>query len=293
LTAGRQPVNLRGNRGCARREDPMRFLVDLDVYRGPLDLLLYLVRRHEVEIADLPLAPITQQFLEYVQLLQELDYAHVGEFLDVASTLVEMKSREVLPRIDEPAGDEQVLDDPRHDLVRRLLEYKKYREAAMLLDERSRAWQERFARIARDRPDEHRDLEHQPIRELEVWDLLNAFSRVMRDNDALQPTSIVYDETPIHVYMARIRDDVCRQGRVAFSHMFHPGMHKSALIGVFLAMMELVRHHGIRAEQESLFGEIWLYPGQRAHEPLDLAAVASYEHPSPAGRPQRQPTDPR
>ncbi len=270
----------------------MRFLVDLDVYRGPLDLLLYLVRRHEVEIADLPLAPITQQFLEYVQLLQELDYAHVGEFLEVASTLVEMKSREVLPRIEESTSDEQLLDDPRHDLVRRLLEYKKYREAAVLLDERSRAWQERFPRAARDLPDEHRDLENQPIRELEVWDLLNAFSRVMRDNDALQPTSIVYDETPIHVYMTRIRDDVCRHGRIAFSHMFQPGMHKSALIGVFLAMMELVRHQGIRAEQEALFGEIWLYPGQRANEPLPLEEIETYEDPARKGRGDQQPPNP-
>src|SRR5262249_12936283 len=100
----------------------MDFRVDLDVFRGPLDLLLYLVRKPEVEIVDIPIAPITEQFLEYLAVLEQLDVNGVGDFLEMASTLIEIKSRMVLPRggeVDDP------LDDPRQELVRRLLEYKK------------------------------------------------------------------------------------------------------------------------------------------------------------------------
>src|SRR3954467_14636125 len=98
----------------------MEFRVDLDAFRGPLDLLLYLVRKHEVEIVDLPIAPITEQFLEYLALLKQLDVNAVGDFLEMASMLIEIKSRMVLPRGGE---DEDTLEDPRHELVQRLLEY--------------------------------------------------------------------------------------------------------------------------------------------------------------------------
>ena len=99
----------------------MSFRIDLDSYRGPLDLLLYLVRKHEVDICDIPIAKITEQFLAHLEVLQELDVNSVGDFLDLASTLIELKSRLVLPRMDEEV--EQV-DDPRDELVQRLLEYK-------------------------------------------------------------------------------------------------------------------------------------------------------------------------
>src|ERR1044071_7046864 len=110
----------------------MDFHVDLEIFRGPLDLLLYLVRKHEVEIVDIPIAPITEQFLEYLTLLQQLDVNAAGDFLDMASTLIEIKSRMVLPRAGEV---EDELSDPRQELVRRLLDYKKYKDAASMLDE--------------------------------------------------------------------------------------------------------------------------------------------------------------
>src|SRR5215472_6852788 len=101
----------------------MQFQVDLNSFRGPLDLLLFLVRKHEVEITEIPIAPITDQFLEYLDVLHELKVDDVGEFVELASTLIEIKSRSVLPRNDEVGGP---LEDPRKDLVRRLLEYKEY-----------------------------------------------------------------------------------------------------------------------------------------------------------------------
>ena len=125
----------------------MDFLVDLEVFRGPLDLLLYLVRKHEVEITEIPIAPITDQFLDYLAVIEQLDVDAVGDFLDMASTLVEIKSRMVLPRSEEI---EEPLDDPRRELVERLLEYKRFKDAATILEERSRDWQERYPRLASD-----------------------------------------------------------------------------------------------------------------------------------------------
>ncbi len=120
----------------------MNFYVDLDTYRGPLDLLLYLVRKHEVDVMDVRIALVTQQYLEYLEVLEALDVDAVGEFLEMASTLVEIKSRLALPH---SSDDEQPLEDPRNQLVEQLLEYKKYKDAASMLEERSRQWQKHFA----------------------------------------------------------------------------------------------------------------------------------------------------
>lgn len=246
----------------------MTFRVDLDTFRGPLDLLLYLVRKHEVEIIEIPIAQITEQFLQHLAVIEQLDVNAVGDFLEMASTLIEIKSRMVLPRGDEV---EEELEDPRQDLVRRLLEYKKFKDAASILEERSRAWQERFGRLASDLPPRERNLADEPIHEVELWDLVSAFGRVIRDNQAASASSIVYDDTPIHVYMSRIHQQLLVSARLAFSELFQPGMHKSALIGVFLAVLELVRHHGIRAEQNDVFGEIWIQADLGSADSLDHA----------------------
>lgn len=252
----------------------MNFSVTLDTYRGPLDLLLFLVRKHEVEIVDIPIAQITQQYLDYLELLEALDVDAVGDFLELASLLIEIKSRQILPQADE---DQEPLDDPRGQLVERLLEYKKYKDAASVLEERSRQWQTRYARLADDLPPRRIDPADQPIQEMELWDLVSAFGRVMRDSRAAQPASIVYDDTPIHVHMTRIHQRLVAQGRVAFSEMFEPGMAKATLIGVFLAILELARHHGVQAHQEQERGEIWLLPGARFTPHLELSEVDEYD----------------
>lgn len=250
----------------------MSFHVELTAFRGPLDLLLYLVRKHEVEIMDLPIAPITDQFLAHLEVLRQLDVDAVGDFLEMASALVEIKSRMVLPHADEV---EEELADPRQELVLRLLEYKKFKDAASILEERGRAWQERFSRQVLDFAGQERNLADEPLRELELWDLVSAFGRIMREHRAEKPASIVYDETPIHVYMARIQERLQTSGRLPFSELFVPGMHKSTLIGIFLAVLELVRHHNAIAEQNELFGEIWVLPR------IDAAAAADPQIPVP------------
>ena len=253
----------------------MDFRVDLNVFRGPLDLLLYLVRKHEVEIVDIPIATVADQYLEYLTVLEQLDVNAVGDFLAVASTLIEIKSRLVLPRAGEEEGE---LDDPKQDLVERLLEYKKFRDAASILEDQSREWQERFARRSNDLPPRERDLAAQPIHEVELWDLVSAFGRVLRDSSSQKPSNIVYDDTPIHVYMEQITEQLQRDGRIRFFSLFKDDMHKSQMIGVFLALLELVRHHHIHSDQNDLFGEIWILPGSQSDKEVDISAVETYEH---------------
>jgi segregation and condensation protein A len=253
----------------------MDFRVDLNVFRGPMDLLLYLVRKHEVEIVDIPIAQITDQYLEYLAVIEQLDVDAVGDFLGMASLLIEIKSQQVLPRSDEI---EDQMEDPRQELVRRLLEYKKYRDAASILEERSRNWQQHYVRLSTDLPEHERDLTGEPIHEVELWDLVSAFGRIMRETEAAKPSSIVYDDTPIHVHMSRIHARLLEAGRLSFRDLFDPSMHKSKLVGIFLAVLELVRHHHIRVEQNTLFGEVWILPNLASTGPLDLSNVDEYEH---------------
>ncbi len=253
----------------------MDFRVDLDTFRGPLDLLLYLVRKHEVEIVDIPISLIADQYLEYLSILEQLDVDAVGDFLALASTLIEIKSQQVLPRCDEV---DDAIDDPREELVRRLLQYKAYRDAASILEEQSRQWQQRYARLGCDLAPRQRDLAEEPIHEVELWDLVSAFGRIIRESELSKPSNIVYDDTPIHVYMARIDERLRQGGHLAFSDLFAPGMHKSTLVGIFLAVLELVRHCQVRVEQNELFGEIWVLGRSDASGPLDLSNVDNYDH---------------
>jgi segregation and condensation protein A len=253
----------------------MDFRVELDAFRGPLDLLLYLVRKHELEITDIPIALVTEQYLAHLDVLQQLDVNEVGDFLELASTLIEIKSQMVLPR----AGEEvDAWDDPRDELVARLLEYKKYKDAASVLEDRSRDWQQHYPRLASDLPPRQVDPAGQPIQEVELWDLVSALGRILRESQAVQPQAIVYDETPIQVYMQRIHERLVENQRAAFSEMFQPGMHKSAIVGVFLAVLELVRHHSVRAEQNDMHGEIWIVPGEEFDAAKEIVAADDYEN---------------
>jgi segregation and condensation protein A len=247
------------------------------VFRGPLDLLLYLVRKHELDIHDIPIAPITDQFLQHLEVLEQLDVDDVGDFIEMASTLLEIKSRLVLPS----GGEEtEELDDVREELVQRLLEYKKYKDAATILDEQSRDWQQRCPRLQNDLPPRRTDVGEQPIHELELWDLVSSLGRVLREHQVTKPSSIVYDDTPIQVYMRRIHAKLATEQRAALSELLEPGMHKSALIGVFLAVLELVRHHCVRTQQNELHGEIWIIPDQGFNPQAEFSALDSYDEPA-------------
>src|SRR5262249_16533626 len=230
----------------------MEYQVDLAIFRGPLDLLLYLVKRDEVDICDIPIAKITEQFLEYLQVIEMLDVELAGDFLVTAATLVEIKSKMLLPRPEELAEEE---DDPRTELVRQLLEYKKFKEAAALLESQAEQQSYRLPRqplAGASGP----SLAEQPLHQVELWDLVSAFGRLMRETLALQPQQIVVDQTPIQVYMDMILERLAWEQCVSFATLFTPPYQRSRLVGIFLAVLELIKEQSVIAEQAGVFGEI-------------------------------------
>jgi segregation and condensation protein A len=237
------------------------YRVSLDLFGGPMDLLLYLVRRNEVDILDLPLAKITAQFLEFLEVLQFLDVEQASDFVSTASALAEIKSRTVLPRQEEEAPVEEPLDDePHSDLVHKLLEFKRLREASQALEGQAALWQERYPRLSDERPRQGRDLADDLIKEVELWDLVSALARVLRRRAVEHEASVRYDDTPISVYIERVAERVRREGRVAFSAFFDAAATRGVIVGLFLAILELLRHHSFRAEQPIDYGEIWILP---------------------------------
>jgi segregation and condensation protein A len=238
----------------------MDYCIKLDCYSGPLDLLLYLVRRQEVDIVELSISSITGQFLEFLEVIEILDLDLLGEFVVMASTLVEIKSRLVLPQQEEVEQLVEPAGDPRADLVKQLLDYKRFKEASRLLGDQASEWQLRFPRLSDDSPREGNDPRQDRIKEVELWDLVSALSRVLRRNTVAQPTAIIYDDTPIAVYIERIRVRVLEEQRVPFSVFFEGTNQRSKIVGIFLAILELLRHYGFRAEQPEDYAEIWVLP---------------------------------
>jgi len=231
----------------------MPYTVSLDAFHGPLDLLLYLVKRNEVDVLDIPIAVVADQFHQYLQVMRELDVELAGDFLVMAATLMEIKSRMLLPAGAGEAADEAA--DPRRELVKQLLEYRKFKDAAAALEERA---ERQGARLSRHEPPEPAASDGPTVKPVELWDLVSAFARLMRETQSLQPATIAVDDTPQHVYEAQIKDRVRAEGRVAFRAVFTPPYYKARLIGLFLAILELVRNHGLGLDQPESDGDIWL-----------------------------------
>src|SRR5207244_3871083 len=232
----------------------MDYQVNLDVFRGPLDLLLFLVKRNEVDICDIPIARVAEQFLDYLRVMEFIDVEHAGDFLVMAATLMEIKSKMLLPRSD---SDEEEGADPRLELVRQLIEYKKFKDAAGLLEAQAERQLSRLPRAPMEAVNLV-DPAQQPLRQVELWDLVSAFGRLMRETLALQPQQIVVDQTPVQVYMNMILERLERERRLPFSTLFTPPYERSRLVGLFLAILELARMRRVAAEQEQEFGEIWM-----------------------------------
>jgi segregation and condensation protein A len=248
----------------------MDYLVELETFRGPLDLLLYLVKHNEVDICDIPIARITEQYLDYLTVLELIDVERAGDFLVMAATLMEIKSKMLLPRSEEETEEEA---DPRLELVRQLLEYKKFKDAAAILEERA---EQQLCRLPRN-PIEQPGVApaDQPLAAVELWDLVSAFGRLMRETLALQPRQIVMDDTPIQVYFDRILEQLALEPRLPFVSLFTPPHYRNRLIGLFLAVLELMKAKRVTAEQETPFAPIFL---RKYEEPPVLDG---------AGEPQR------
>ncbi len=237
------------------------YRIDLGQYTGPLDLLLYLVRRHEVDVCSISLSTITADFQQYMEVLEFLDFDFIGDFVVTASILLEIKSREVLPVQAEEKDDQQVdEDDSGSGLIAKLLAYRRYKEATTALEDRAAEWLERYPRLTSDKPDVQRDRSIDKIREVELWDLVSALSRVVKIPAMDKEGTVRLDETPIGVFQERIRAVISENGEAAFSSFFDGEKIQSRIAGIFLAILELIRHEDYRATQPVDFGEIWILP---------------------------------
>jgi segregation and condensation protein A len=228
------------------------YLVDIDTFRGPLDLLLYLVKRDEVDIRDIPIARVCEQFKEYLEAVQWIDVEQAGEFLVMAATLVEIKTRMLLPR---PEESSETADDPRLELVKQLMQYKKFKDAAALLEARA---EEQNQRLPRQPTPSSANTAPPPVKPVELWDLVSAFGRLMRETLALQAQTIAIDETPLHVHMEMILQRLQAEKRLPFSALFTPPYTRGRLVGLFLAILELTKTRHIIPEQLEPLGEIWV-----------------------------------
>jgi segregation and condensation protein A len=229
------------------------YQVVLDTFRGPLDLLLYLVKRDEIDVLDIPIARVAAQFKEYLDVLSLIDVERAGEFLVLAATLMEIKSKLLLPQPEAPA---EPAEDPRRELVRQLLEYKRFKEASEALEALA---DERGLRLPRAPVPEAPAKAGPPaLRPVELWDLVSAFGRLMRETLAHQPQTITVDHTPLHVHMSAVLARLAEEPRLAFSSLFTPPHTRSRLVGLFLAILELAKGGRLLAEQAGPFDEIWL-----------------------------------
>ncbi len=254
------------------------YKVALDVYSGPLELLLYLIKKEEVDVRDIPIARITGQYLEYVELIRRVDINLAGEFLVMAATLMEIKSRMLAP---QPAGEEETstaaqLADPRQQLVAQLLEYKRIKDAADALANQARTERQRFPRAVKHATGPS----PLDIEDLNLFTLIDAFNAIMASvGHTAFGHEVVYDDTPISLHQADILDRLQRDGPLTLQHMFSGRTRKSELIGLFLAMLELIREKRIAVEQSEPLGELRL--SMRTDAPEGSLSPSNPDAPAP------------
>ena len=236
--------------------------VRLDQFEGPLDLLLHLIKKNEVSIYDIPIALITTQYLQTIELMQELNLDVAGEFVVMAATLIHIKSKMLLPRPETAAGVEGEEEDPRDALVRRLLEHQKFKAAAGLLHEkeqlRSAQWQrpdQVVAHIAGD--------EYEPELEVDLFSLLTAFQAVV-DRAKMRPKVLLPPEQiPVEVRIDQLLARLSETEAMGFEDLFADVNDKSGLIVTFIALLEMIRLKLVRVFQSGNFGPIRVYKRAR------------------------------
>ncbi len=235
------------------------YRVNLDIFAGPLDLLLYLVRKEEVDIYDIPIARITGQYLHYLEMLKQLDVDLAGDFLVMAATLMEIKSAMLLPRAEPEQATGEESGDPRAELIRQLLEYKKFKDAANLLDAAAERHKERFGRpaglIDRLAPDAEPEIDMERV---SIWDLLEAFDAICKATGTQTYTGHIRDDTPIDLYEIELLHRLQTEGPLTFERIFESRPSRLIMVGSFLALLELIRDKLVWAEQDGNSSQIYL-----------------------------------
>ena len=234
--------------------------VRLAMFEGPLDLLLHLIRKHELNIYDIPIALITQQYLEYLELMEDLDLELAAEFLVMAATLIHIKSRMLLPRA--APEQEDVEEDPREALIRRLIEHQKFKAAAELLHERetvrSAQWMRPDGRVAPIAGEEY-----EPELEVDLFSLLSAFRQVVERAKQRPRVIIPGEQLSIEDRIEQLLSRLSTTEACGFPDLFDDVATKSDLVVTFLALLEMIRLKLVRVYQTGAFGDIRIYKRER------------------------------
>jgi segregation and condensation protein A len=256
----------------------VEYKVQFEVFEGPLDLLLYLVKKEEVDIYQVNLTRLATQFIEYVELMQELDIDIAGEFLVMAATLMLIKSRELLPRDQRPATttEDDDTEDPRWELIRKLVEYKKFKDAAARLQEFERRQEQTFPRQA-----PKLDFPAPPTRtDVSLFDLISAVSAILNRFQARPDTRDIFeDKWTVSEKIEHLRSHLDAGRRFRFSDLFGEATSRTEVVVTFLALLELIRLRWARATQDEVFGEI----------AIESAPAAARETPPSAASPSPPP----
>jgi segregation and condensation protein A len=240
-----------------------QYPVRLEFFEGPLDLLLHLIKKNEINVYDIPIAVVTKQYLEYLELMEELNLDVAGEFLVMAATLIHVKSRMLLPRPDPTQEDPE--EDPRDALVRRLLEHQKFKAAAELLHERetirSAQWSRPDAAVR-----EITDTPPEPELEVDLFSLLTAFRGVLERARQRASVPLPPEQIPIEVRIEQLLGRLSETEACGFEDLFADVETRSGLIVTFLALLEMIRLKLVRVFQSGTFGPIRVY---RRARPID------------------------
>ena len=230
------------------------YKVKLEIFEGPLDLLLYLIKRDELDIYDISIERITRQYLEYLQAFKELNIDVAGEFIVMAANLLYIKSRSLLPVDQQPPEEEAEEDDPRWELIRQLIEYKKFKEAAAQLHDRALEQENIFVRSGISTSESVRPL---LLVEVGIFQLINAFQNVIKRVEAREELQQIFGENytvsdKIETILARVSEG----GTLKFSELFAEMASRVEIVVTFLALLELIRLKQVRVIQPGQFGEI-------------------------------------
>lgn len=235
------------------------YKVRLEIFEGPLDLLLYLVKKDEVEIHEVSLERITKQYLDYMDAFKLLNVDLASEFIVMAANLMYIKSRTLLPKQDQPPEEDVEEDDPRWELIRQLIEYKKFKDAAGFLDQRARL----AANIFPAQPEPASPPPATPpsgMPEVGIFDLIRAFQKVLDKVRVPDLREIADDRFTVSDQIDFLLDLMPRQsGPVRFSSLFASATSRDEIIVTFIAVLELMKLRHIRVSQDHLLGEIVLH----------------------------------
>lgn len=230
--------------------------VKLPVFEGPLDLLLYLIKRDELDVYDIPIEKITRDYVDYLKAMELLNLEIAGEYLVIAATLLYIKSRLLLPVDQQPPEDEIEQEDPRWELVRQLVEYKKFKDAALHLGEQGALREGMFPRDPKDLNLNHSPRKQAP-QEANVFDLLTALQRVLDQVAQREKTQQIQEEKfTVTEKMAIISELLQKETKVFFHDLFQNVASQVEVVVTFLALLELARLKQLQLQQDDAFGEI-------------------------------------